>query len=150
MKRHRNSSGEQAPAPIVRITSYLNAVDSSVTAQLTTTTPPTSYIFFLFVICSLFILHCYPSIPPYLFKMKSSMLSSLLLPLAVSARFVMPQELDQVSLTVDTLVEGNAASSPEKFLIELQPGETRWVTEDQKWELRRVSLHTVIDHRKCH
>ena len=26
----------------------------------------------------------------------------------------------------------------ERFLIELGPGETRWITEDEKWELRRV------------
>jgi len=26
----------------------------------------------------------------------------------------------------------------ERFHIELSPGETRWVTEDEKWELRRV------------
>jgi len=30
------------------------------------------------------------------------------------------------------------ATDPEKYLIELSPGETRWVTEDQKWALRRV------------
>lgn len=28
----------------------------------------------------------------------------------------------------------------ETYLIELAPGETKWVTEEQKWELRRVSL----------
>lgn len=28
--------------------------------------------------------------------------------------------------------------SPELYLIELSPGETRWITEDQKWELRRA------------
>lgn len=27
----------------------------------------------------------------------------------------------------------------EKYLIELGPGETRWITEDEKWELKRVS-----------
>lgn len=27
----------------------------------------------------------------------------------------------------------------EKFLIELAPGDTRWVTEDEKWELKRVT-----------
>lgn len=28
---------------------------------------------------------------------------------------------------------------PDEYLIELSPGETRWVTEEGKWELRRVS-----------
>lgn len=27
----------------------------------------------------------------------------------------------------------------ELFLLELSPGETKWATEDEKWELRRVS-----------
>ena len=30
------------------------------------------------------------------------------------------------------------ATDPEKYLIELSPGKTRWVTEDEKWALRRV------------
>ncbi|EEH38655.1 Lamina-associated polypeptide 2 [Paracoccidioides lutzii Pb01] len=29
---------------------------------------------------------------------------------------------------------------PEKFLIEVAPGDTRWVTEDEKWELKREGL----------
>jgi bacterial leucyl aminopeptidase len=28
--------------------------------------------------------------------------------------------------------------APEQFLVELSPGETRWITEDEKWELKRV------------
>ena len=31
-------------------------------------------------------------------------------------------------------------SLEEKYLVEFRPGETRWVTEDEKWELRRVGL----------
>lgn len=48
---------------------------------------------------------------------------------AVTARFIETHEVDSVELY----------PSEEKFLIELAPGETRWVTEDEKWELRRVS-----------
>ncbi|KAI9720264.1 MAG: Leucine aminopeptidase 1 [Candelaria pacifica] len=33
------------------------------------------------------------------------------------------------------------AQTPEKFLIELSPGETRWVLEDEKWALRRNGLN---------
>ena len=29
--------------------------------------------------------------------------------------------------------------APERFLIELSPGKTMWVEEDDKWELKRVS-----------
>lgn len=30
-------------------------------------------------------------------------------------------------------------ANAEKFLIELAPGETRWVTEREKWDLKLVS-----------
>ena len=30
-------------------------------------------------------------------------------------------------------------ADPELYLIELSPGTTQWVTEDEKWALRRVS-----------
>lgn len=33
--------------------------------------------------------------------------------------------------------------APEQYLIELAPGEQRWVTEDEKWELRRVSHGSI-------
>lgn len=33
-------------------------------------------------------------------------------------------------------------TEPEKYLIELAPGERRWVTEAEKWEIRRVRPHT--------
>lgn len=37
----------------------------------------------------------------------------------------------------DQRILGNVASADE-FLIELEPGVTKWVSEDEKWELRRV------------
>lgn len=37
----------------------------------------------------------------------------------------------------DQSVLHNAASG-DRFLIELGPGDTRWISEDDKWELRRV------------
>lgn len=49
---------------------------------------------------------------------------------AVSARFVEEHETNQVLLN---------DAAEERYLIELAPGETRWVTEDEKWELRRNS-----------
>lgn len=51
-----------------------------------------------------------------------------LAPALISARFLRQGETDQVVLNPD-----------EKFLIETAPGKTQWVTEDEKWELRRVS-----------
>ena len=65
--------------------------------------------------------------------MKASLLA-LLLPAAASARFVEPGE---VTVPVVAFPD-EAAEGVEKFLVELAPGETRWITEDEKWELRRV------------
>jgi bacterial leucyl aminopeptidase len=60
--------------------------------------------------------------------MKISRISALaVLIQAISARFVEENEVNNVRH--DDL---------ETYLIELAPGETRWVTEDEKWELRRV------------
>ena len=52
---------------------------------------------------------------------------------AVSAAVFPPQQaLGQVSRE-DVLIEN------EQFLLELAPGEMKWVTEDEKWELKRVN-----------
>ena len=61
-------------------------------------------------------------------KIAKASILALLAP-AISARFIEEDEVSHVQL------EGE---STELFQIELSPGETRWVTEDQKWELRRV------------
>jgi hypothetical protein len=64
--------------------------------------------------------------------MKISNLSLLALSASViSARFVEPHEKDQV------VINAQEADS-QLYLIELAPGETQWVTEEEKWELRRV------------
>lgn len=55
---------------------------------------------------------------------------------AVAGRFIEPHERDNV------ILEKAAA---EKFLIEVAPGKQAWVTEDEKWELRRVSLRYPED-----
>ncbi|KAI8949055.1 Zn-dependent exopeptidase [Xylaria longipes] len=70
--------------------------------------------------------------------MKASLLSSLLLPIAASARFIEADEVNRVLPYIDALLDEVPASSTEKFLIELAPGETRYVTEEEKWELRRA------------
>jgi len=64
--------------------------------------------------------------------MKLTHLSVLALSASViNARFVERHEKDQV------VINGDIASH-ERFLIELAPGQTQWVTEEEKWELRRV------------
>lgn len=55
---------------------------------------------------------------------------------AVAGRFIEAHEKDNVILD---------EASPSKFLIELAPGKQAWVTEDEKWELRRVGLRGPED-----
>jgi hypothetical protein len=63
--------------------------------------------------------------------MKLSKLSLLALSATVvSSRYVEGHEKDQVVLNADVEIE--------MFLIETAPGNVLWVTEEQKWELRRV------------
>jgi leucyl aminopeptidase len=64
--------------------------------------------------------------------MKLTVLSALALSAAVvNARFVELHETDQVILNAES-------ADSELYLVELAPGETQWVTEEEKWELRRV------------
>lgn len=49
---------------------------------------------------------------------------------AVSARFVESHETDQIALT--------GYNEEPSYLVELSPGVTRLVTEEGKWDLRRV------------
>lgn len=63
--------------------------------------------------------------------MKISNLSVLALSASViSARFIEPHEKDQVVINAQE-------ADNELYLIELAPGKTQWVTEEEKWELRR-------------
>lgn len=45
----------------------------------------------------------------------------------ISARFIEISEADNVVLNPE-----------ETYLVETAPGETKWVTEEEKWEMRRV------------
>ena len=69
-------------------------------------------------------------------KVSNASLLALLLP-AVSARFVEPGEPDAAVLYPDGLPK--VPKDTQKYHIELSPGKTKWITEDEKWELRRVS-----------
>jgi leucyl aminopeptidase len=66
------------------------------------------------------------------------MKSSLLLPLFVASFVAAVAQPKDAQIVLQgpqpTIVE------PDEYLIELSPGETRWVTEEQKWELRRVRI----------
>jgi leucyl aminopeptidase len=79
------------------------------------------------------ITYCTVASTPFLNSiMKISNLSVLALTASViNARFIEKHETDQVVLNAN--VAGN-----EQFLIETAPGKTQWVTEEEKWELRRV------------
>ncbi|KAK4213650.1 Leucine aminopeptidase 1 [Rhypophila decipiens] len=78
-------------------------------------------------------------------KLTYTSLVALLLP-AANARFKEHNEADRVQLFPDGLPE--VPKSTEKFHIELAPGDTRWVTEDEKWELRRNGqrFFDITDH----
>jgi leucyl aminopeptidase len=69
-------------------------------------------------------------------KIAQASLLALLLP-AVCARFVEDSEVDRVSIPTDWAKQVDETTPT--YHIELAPGETRWVTEEEKWELRRVS-----------
>ncbi|KAF7503522.1 Leucine aminopeptidase 1 [Endocarpon pusillum] len=62
---------------------------------------------------------------------------ALVLAVTAATASVIPQ-LQQIALTDQVPV------LQEKFLIELQPGKTRWITEDEKWALRREG-HNFMD-----
>jgi len=78
-------------------------------------------------------------------KVSNASLLALLLP-AVSARFVEPGEPDAAVLYPDGLPK--VPKDTQKYHIELSPGNTKWVTEDQKWELRRNGqrFFDITDH----
>lgn len=71
-------------------------------------------------------------------RLSTSSLVALLAP-AITARFIERTEGNNVLL----YPEGVYEESSEKFLVELAPGDTKWVTEEEKWELRRVSHRTT-------
>ncbi|ROT40542.1 leucyl aminopeptidase [Sodiomyces alkalinus F11] len=62
-------------------------------------------------------------------KISKATALSLLLQ-AASARFTIENEADNVVLNPNEVDQ-------QTFLIELAPGDTRWVTEEEKWELKR-------------
>ncbi|KAK1749518.1 leucine aminopeptidase 1 [Echria macrotheca] len=67
--------------------------------------------------------------------MKFSQASLLALLLPASARFVENNEPDRINLLPDGVPE--VPKDTQQYHIELAPGERRWVTEDEKWALRR-------------
>jgi leucyl aminopeptidase len=69
--------------------------------------------------------------------MKSSVLLSLSA-VALAAALATPKEPQVVFQNPQVTID-----EPDEYLIELSPGETRWVTEDEKWALRRVCTHLV-------
>jgi len=75
----------------------------------------------------------YNTIVNHISIMKLTGISLLALSASViHARFIERHETDQVILN-------GAANEAELYLIELAPGETMMVTEEEKWELRRVN-----------
>jgi leucyl aminopeptidase len=63
-----------------------------------------------------------------------------LIPLALSAASIASAFSIETLFPEQVPLENEKPISSERYLIELSPGETRWVSEDEKWELLRVSL----------
>jgi bacterial leucyl aminopeptidase len=61
-------------------------------------------------------------------------LAFLALCAATSSTFLVPQQQQDVITNDQSILE------PETYLIDLGAGDTRWVTEDEKWELKRANL----------
>ena len=70
--------------------------------------------------------------------MKSLLAPLLVLSAAAAVSAVSVRDGDQVVLYPEV-------EKSERFLIELAPGETRWVAEEDKWDLRRVSTVHSLD-----
>jgi hypothetical protein len=67
----------------------------------------------------------------------------LLLSAAATNTFGAPQVPERVLPQIPfEAAQQLPSKTNEKFLVELSPGETRWITEDDKWALRRVSNYT--------
>lgn len=62
--------------------------------------------------------------------------AKILLPLYTAALAVAAATPEHAQVVFQEQQPINAEA--EQYLIELSPGETRWVTEDEKWELRKV------------
>jgi hypothetical protein len=60
------------------------------------------------------------------------------LPLAVFTALACSDQI--VARISQQPLKDNTVGPEDQYLIELHPGETRWVTEDEKWALRRVGL----------
>ena len=70
--------------------------------------------------------------------MKNIISNFLLAAASVTAVVLPPQQ---------ALGRGDALVDNEQFLLETAPGVTRWVAEDEKWALKRVSH--VFDYHTC-
>lgn len=78
-------------------------------------------------------------------KFASASLLALSAAASVNGRFIEKHESNQVILNTE-------AVDNQKYLVETAPGKTQWVTEEGKWELRRVSLcnrRAVLCWRGC-
>jgi leucyl aminopeptidase len=69
--------------------------------------------------------------------MKYSTILAALFALTATARSVNQPPAGQVVLQASKDAESSLPSA-EKYLIEFGPGHTEWVTDDEKWALKRV------------
>ena len=79
--------------------------------------------------------------------MKSSLLSAVLAAVSLTYAVSIPSVFSDA---LDTLQ--NPLGSPERYLIELAPGDRRWVTDAQKWALKREGkkFFDITEHEDFH
>lgn len=70
--------------------------------------------------------------------MKSSSALFAIYAATISAALAHPKDAQVILQNPDLPLE-----DAEQFLIELSPGERRYITEDEKWKLRRVWPHNL-------
>jgi leucyl aminopeptidase len=79
--------------------------------------------------------------------MKLTTLSLLALSASsINARFVEQHESDQISISLT----GDGFDAEPQYLIELSPGHTMLVTEEDKWALKRVTTSIPTTYQPTH
>lgn len=86
-------------------------------------------------------LHCPYSLPPYSSHTSIDMRYLSLLALVASSATAL--SIDRVSPGQNFL----GSIEEERFLVEIEPGKTKWVVEEDKWEMRRVCSPLAYTHK---
>lgn len=56
----------------------------------------------------------------------------------LTSLFIASTAVSALSATAQNPLHQDVLGSTEQYLLEIEPGNTKWVTEEEKWELKRV------------